>query len=174
MYFKSVYKMAYKIRVVLDVEKDVIRDILVNETINLEDLHFIIAKSFGFQGLEMASFYRTNEDWEQGEEIPLVDMSEDGTALCMRNSILKNVLVKEGDNLIYVYDFLSMWTFFVELSKIMPADKEELPKIMLSIGEKPDKAPEKEFTAEEDFEELNEFDDEDDLENLDEFDYDNY
>lgn len=165
--------MAYKIRVVLDVEKDVIRDILVNETINLEDLHFIIAKSFGFQGLEMASFYRTNEDWEQGEEIPLFDMSDDGTALCMRNSFLKNVLVKEGDNLIYVYDFLAMWTFFVELSKIMPSDEKNLPKVMLSIGEKPDKAPEKEFTAEEDFDDFDELAD-DDFENLDEFDYDNY
>ena len=46
--------MAYKIRVVLDVENDVIRDIIVNETINLEELHFIIAKSFGFKGQEMA------------------------------------------------------------------------------------------------------------------------
>ncbi|OGS71362.1 MAG: hypothetical protein A3F91_04805 [Flavobacteria bacterium RIFCSPLOWO2_12_FULL_35_11] len=166
--------MAYKIRVVLDVEKDVIRDILVNETINLEDLHFIIAKSFGFQGLEMASFYKTNEDWEQGEEIPLFDMSEDGTALCMSNCLLKDVLTKEGEKLIYVYDFLSMWTFFVELSKIIPIEESDLPKVMLSIGDKPDKAPEKEFTAEEEFDELNEFDDEADIENLDEFDYDNY
>lgn len=165
--------MAYKIRVVLDVEKDVIRDILVNETINLEDLHFIIAKSFGFQGVEMASFYRTNEDWEQGEEIPLIDMSEDGTALCMGNISLKDVLTKEGDNLIYVYDFLAMWTFFVELSKIEPSDEKDLPKIMLSIGNKPDKAPDKEFVAEESFDDFDNIDD-DDFENLDEFDFDNY
>ena len=165
--------MAYKIRVVLDVEKDVIRDILVNDSINLEDLHFIIAKSFGFQGLEMASFYRTNEDWEQGEEIPLFDMSDDGTALCMRNSLLKNVLVKEGDNLIYVYDFLSMWTFFVELSKIETSKEKDLPKILLSIGNKPDKAPEKEFIAESEFDDFESLDD-DEFENLDEFDYDNY
>ncbi|MBK5209552.1 MAG: hypothetical protein JJE44_08630 [Flavobacteriaceae bacterium] len=166
--------MAYKIRVLLDVEKDVIRDILVNETINLEDLHYIIAKSFGFQGLEMASFYRTNEDWEQGEEIPLFDMSDDGTALCMRKCLLKDVLTKEGDNLIYVYDFLSMWMFFVELSKIMDTEEKDLPKIMLSIGTKPDKAPEKKFIAEDEFDDLNDFDDETDFENLDEFDYDNY
>ncbi|MDD3721358.1 MAG: hypothetical protein PHW92_02560 [Lutibacter sp.] len=165
--------MAYKIRILLDVEKDVIRDILVNETINLEDLHFIIAKSFGFQGLEMASFYRTNEDWEQGEEIPLFDMSDDGTALCMQNCLLKDVLKKEGDNLIYVYDFLSMWTFFVELSKIMTTKEKDLPKIILSIGNKPDKAPEKEFIAEDLFDDFDQLDD-DNFENLDEFDYDNY
>jgi len=92
----------------------------------------------------------------------------------MRNCLLKDVLKKEGDKLIYVYDFLSMWTFFVELSKIMDTKEKDLPKIMLSIGTKPDKAPEKEFTAEEEFDELDEFDDEADIENLDEFDYDNY
>ena len=41
--------MAYKIRVILDVEEDVIRDIVVNEAISLENLHFTIAKSFGFK-----------------------------------------------------------------------------------------------------------------------------
>lgn len=51
--------MTYKIRVILDVKEDIFRDIIVNETINLEELHFTIAKSFGFKGQEMASFYRT-------------------------------------------------------------------------------------------------------------------
>ncbi|MEX1382091.1 MAG: hypothetical protein AB1Z17_01720, partial [Lutibacter sp.] len=58
--------MAYKIRVILDVEQDVFRDIIVNEAINLEELHLTIAKSFGFKGQEMASFYLTDETWEQG------------------------------------------------------------------------------------------------------------
>ena len=77
--------MAYKFRVILDVEEDVFRDIIVSESINLEELHFTIAKSFGFKGQEMASFYRTDNAWEQGEEIPLFDMSEDGSAPSMQN-----------------------------------------------------------------------------------------
>jgi hypothetical protein len=165
--------MAYKIRVVLDVENDVIRDIIVNETINLEELHFIIAKSFGFKGQEMASFYLTNENWEQGEEIPLFNMSEDDNAVAMSSCILSSVLTKEGDKLIYVYDFFSMWTFFVELFKISDSE-ENLPFISLSIGNVPDEAPKKEFTAEDLDTNFDAFNDDSDFENIDDFDFDNY
>ena len=37
----------------------------------LEDFHNVINQSFGFAGDEMASFYLTDEDWNQGEEITL-------------------------------------------------------------------------------------------------------
>ena len=46
----------YKIRVILDTKEDVIRTILVDDNLNLEDLHSTIAKAFGFGGKEMASF----------------------------------------------------------------------------------------------------------------------
>ena len=133
--------MAYRIRVILDVEQDVFRDIIVNETINLEELHFIIAKSFGFKGQEMASFYLTDDTWEQGEEIPLFDMSEEENSFSMTNCITSMVLKKEGDKLIYIYDFFSMWTFFVELTEIIDEINEDLPLIALSFGNTPDEAP---------------------------------
>ena len=94
--------MAYKIRIILDVEKDVFRDIVVNEATNLEDLHFFIAKSFGFNGQEMASFYKSNNEWEQGDEIPLFDMSEDDINISMSNCLLNHIFTKVGDKLIYV------------------------------------------------------------------------
>ena len=159
--------MAYKIRAILDVAEDVFRDIIVNETSTLEDLHFTIAKSFGFKGQEMASFYLTDDEWEQGEEIPLFDMSEDGGALTMSKFTIEQVLKLEGDKLIYVYDFFSMWTFYVEVTDVASESKEELPFIALSFGEAPDEAPEKEFTAEDDIENLDAFDSEEGFESLD-------
>ena len=165
--------MAYKIRVLLDVEADVFRDLVVNETTNLEDLHFFIAKSFGFNGQEMASFYKSDEEWEQGDEIPLFDMSEDESDISMSNCLLNNVLKKKGDKLIYVYDFFSMWTFFVELSEITN-DEKDLPKIALSFGQTPEKAPEKEFVSENMYDDDDQFLDDDDFENIDDIDFDNY
>jgi len=167
--------MAYKIRVILDVEQDVFRDIIVNETINLEELHFTIAKSFGFKGQEMASFYLTDATWEQGEEIPLFDMSEDENSFSMTNCITSMVLKKEGDKLIYIYDFFSMWTFFVELTEIIDENKENLPLIALSFGNTPDEAPEKQFIGENtDEDNFDAFDDENNFEDLDNIDFDNY
>jgi len=167
--------MAYKIRVILDVEQDVFRDIIVNETISLEELHFTIAKSFGFKGQEMASFYLTDDTWEQGEEIPLFDMSEDENSFSMTNCITSMVLKKEGDKLIYIYDFFSMWTFFVELTEIIDEINKDLPLIALSFGNTPDEAPEKQFIGENIGEDnFDAFDDESNFEDLDNIDFDNY
>ena len=82
----------YKIRVILDTKEDVIRTILVDDSINLESLHSIITKAFGFKGQEMASFYRTDEEWSQGEEIPLFNMAEAGEDISMQNCILNDTL----------------------------------------------------------------------------------
>lgn len=166
--------MAYKFRVILDVEDDVFRDIIVNETITLEDLHFTIAKSFGFKGQEMASFYRTDNDWNQGEEIPLIDMSEDGNALSMDTCITSDILRKKGDKLIYVYNFFEMWTIFVELSEILNQNNENLPVLALSFGNVPDEAPEKKFIGENSIDDFDIFDEENDFENLDNLDLDKY
>ncbi|TYP98289.1 pRiA4b ORF-3-like protein [Tenacibaculum adriaticum] len=169
----------YKVRVILDTKEDVIRTLLVDEKQSLEDLHFTIAKAFGFNGQEMASFYRSDNEWNQGEEIPLFNMAEAGEGVSMATCTLNETLPNESDKLIYVYDFLQMWTFYVEVLEQSDEITSEA-KILLSIGNIPDEAPKKEFTAdklENDFDD--EFDDEfddkfNDFENLDDIDFDTY
>jgi hypothetical protein len=159
----------YKVRVILDTKEDVIRTITVNNSINLEELHALIAKSFGFNGQEMASFYRTDFEWNQGEEIPLFNMSEFGNDLSMSTCFLNETLPELHDKLIYVYDFLSMWTFYVEIVAI---SEEEIiqPKIIMSVGEIPDEAPEKEFVAEKTDDEFSD----DEFDSFEDYDFDNY
>ena len=41
-----------------------------------------------------------------------------------------------------------MWTFFVELIEISDSYEHKLPKLILTIGDVPEKAPEKEFKSE--------------------------
>lgn len=167
--------MAYKFRIILDVEEDVFRDIIVANTIHLEELHFNIAKSFGFKGQEMASFYRTNDAWEQGDEIPLFDMSEDGSAISMQKCLLTDTFKSKNTKLIYVYDFMSMWTFFIEVTDLKDPTEENLPIIALSFGNTPEEAPEKEFIAEISLDdECDIFDDETNFDNIDDIDLDKY
>jgi hypothetical protein len=165
----------YKIRVILDTKEDVIRTILVDSNLNLEDLHLAIAKSFGFKGQEMASFYRTDDEWTQGEEIPLFNMEEIGEGISMKSCFLQETLPAINDKLIYVYDFLKMWTFYVDVIEVSTEKKAGLPQIILTVGEIPSEAPDKEFIAEK----LDDgFDDEedtdDDFGNFDDFDYNEY
>jgi hypothetical protein len=157
----------YKIRIILDTKEDVIRTILVDESVSLESLHATIAKSFGFEGQQMASFYRTDDEWNQGEEIPLFNMAEAGEDISMQTCFINEILPKENSKLIYVYDFLKMWTFYVDVVEISSEIKENLPETILSFGEIPEKEPKKEFVLE-NF--GDDFDDEDidDLDDLDE------
>ena len=163
----------YKIRIILDTQEDVIRTILVNDKITLEELHFSIAKSFGFDATEMASFYLTDDEWNQGEEIPLFNMSDDPVSLAMNTCILNEALPNIGDKLIYVYDFLKMWAFYVEVVEVSSETSTELPKTILTVGAIPDEAPEKEFVAE-DLGDHQAEDFNDEFESLDDFDFDNY
>ncbi|MGJ8745859.1 IS1096 element passenger TnpR family protein [Polaribacter sp.] len=165
----------YKIRVILDTKEDIIRTLLVDNTINLEKLHSVIANSFGFKGQEMASFYRTDDEWNQGEEIPLFNMAEAGEGISMQTCLLNDTLPEENNKLIYVYDFLKMWTFYVDVVEISAEKREDLPQIILEVGEIPNEAPEKEFIADN---LSDEFDDEDDLDDdfghFDDYDFNEY
>lgn len=165
--------MIYRFRVILDndTEDDVFRDLEIREGDTMEDLHNIITQSFGFDGMEMASFYVSDDQWNQGEEIAMMDMSEAGNEVRMMNETTINDVVHEAaTKLIYVYDFMNMWTFYVELGEIVEeAQGTDYPNLMFVHGQIPDEAPEKTFEAEEDDDDsYNEFEDD-----LDPNDYDN-
>lgn len=166
----------FKVRVILDTEEDVIRTIKVSEKYNLEQLHEFIAKSFGFSGLEMASFYLTDDEWNQGEEIPLFDMSDSNTGITMKNFELDSIFPSVGSKLIYIYDFMNMWAFYVELVEIDSESEISAPQVILSVGEPPQKAPDKQFISDEEDklggDDLD--DDFDDLDNYDDFYSDEY
>ncbi|WP_179346339.1 IS1096 element passenger TnpR family protein [Winogradskyella ursingii] len=168
--------MIYRFRVVLDndTEDDVFRDIEIRETDTMEDLHNVITQSFGFDGMEMASFYVSDDEWNQGEEIAMMDMSEAGNQVRTMNETKINDVVHEAStNLIYVYDFLSMWTFYVELGEILEeAEGTDYPNLMYVQGQIPDEAPEKKFEAEQDDDDYNEFDDDLDVDDYSDLDFD--
>ncbi len=139
--------MIYRYRIILDTKEDVFRDIEIKSNSNLEEFHFTIANAFGFGGKEMASFFFANEKWEQGEEIPLINVDDNTES--MRDKTLKNLVNNKNLKLIYVYDFLSLWTFFVEFVKIAEENsKYQYPYLTFSKGEVPEEAPIKDFKVE--------------------------
>ncbi|QCW99342.1 plasmid pRiA4b ORF-3 family protein [Aggregatimonas sangjinii] len=142
--------MIYKIRIILDAEDDVFRDIEIAESSSLEELHNAITQAFGFLGNEMASFYTCDDDWNQDEEIALFDINDgDGSARLMNETFLEDIMSEQNPKLIYVYDFLIMWTFFVELADIVEKeDGRAYPNLLFSFGEIPESPPEKNFESE--------------------------
>lgn len=133
--------MSIKLRVVLDWEdEDVLRDLLVPADLKLDDLHMAILQSFQLSPGEMASFYRSNEDWDQGEEIPLMPFDPRQTS--MKDLRVDFVLGEKEDRLLYVYDFLDMWTFFIECLSAEEPETDQV-KVLLIQGKRPAEAPER-------------------------------
>jgi hypothetical protein len=161
--------MIYKIRVILDADEDIFRDLEIEAHNSLEDFHNAITQAFGFLGNEMASFYTCDEEWKQDEEIALFDMSESGSDVKLMNeTFLEDIITENNPKLIYVYDFMNMWTFFVELADIQEnEDGRSYPNILFSFGELPETPPEKNFEAESDT-----FDFDDTFDNYDDLDFD--
>jgi hypothetical protein len=180
-----------KFRVLLDSEKDaeIFRDILIRDTDHFESFYNAIVRSFRFEGDQMASFYVSNDQWDKGHEISLMDMtydddSVDSPAAVMKNAVIKDFLEEPDQKFILVYDFMRMWIFLIEL---IGYEKEgpENPEVILSVGMAPPEdsrsAVENEQlfngdTDEEDEDEFgfNEFDDDledDDLAGYDEYEY---
>ncbi|MES2487039.1 MAG: hypothetical protein V4581_13975 [Bacteroidota bacterium] len=168
--------MVYKFRAILDAEEDIFRDIAILEEDTLEDLHNALVNAFGFDGLEPGSFFTCDDEWTQGAEIPLFDTGDvPGEMQTMADYTLNDLLNREDNKIIYVYDFLNMWTFFVELAAIEePESGVSYPDLLFSHGEMPANAPEHAFGADGSDDDLyGEFDDDYDDEDLDMFNDDN-
>jgi hypothetical protein len=169
--------MIYRFRVIFDndTDQDVFRDLEIRETDTMEDLHNAIAQSFGFEGLEMASFYISDDNWHQGEEISMFDVGEgDEQVRVMSETIINDVVFEMQTKLIYVYDFLNLWTFLVELAEIVEeASSTDYPNLLFIHGQLPDQAPEKSFEAE-DLEDYNEFEDDVDTDDYNHLDFDEH
>jgi hypothetical protein len=127
----------FKFRVIVDTEADVFRDIEIETDATFEELHRSILDAFDFEEGEMASFYMSNESWEKGLEIPLMEMGSDAR-LSMKSTKLSDMLSKPSDKVLYVYDFMRMWIFYVELMEVKKDKPSTIyPRVALVYGEAP-------------------------------------
>jgi hypothetical protein len=163
--------MVYKFRVILDAEEDIFRDIAILSDDTLEDLHNAIFNSFGFDGMEVASFYTCDDTWNQEDEIPMFDSGDvPGEQKTMSDYQLEDLFDKQNTKIIYVYDFINMWTFLVELAAIEEQIPGNIyPETIFSHGEMPDEAIEKNFEADVHDDIYGEFEDDLDEDDLDLF-----
>ncbi len=131
----------FHIRILLDNREDVFRDIEIEETSTFLDLHNTIIEAFKFSGMEMASFYDSNDDWDKGEEIALMDMMSDpdqDPVRAMSETGLNEFFKTAGNKMLYLYDFMRLWIFYVELIAVVgKRDEITYPEIILWVGKAP-------------------------------------
>ncbi len=100
----------------------------------------------------MASFYISDNEWNQGEEISLFNFGDESKETKLMSSVAINQVINNQNNkLIYIYDFLNMWVFLIELIEVAEEIKGvNYPNIIFSKGKLPEKAPEKKFESKKD------------------------
>ncbi len=127
----------FKLRVILDTDEDVFRDIEIECDSKFEALHSAVLDAFDFEEGEMSSFYMSNDEWEKGLEISLMDMGEEGS-MSMANTTLSEMISKPGDKVLYVYDFLRMWIFYIEVMEVKKDKPSTIyPRVALVYGDAP-------------------------------------
>lgn len=136
-------KEVVKLRVVLDHESNVFRDIEIEKDVPFSKLHDIIQEAFGFDNSQMASFYESNEEWEKGIEVTLMDVGEKDEKgdpiLLMQNVQVEQFLRTKEDKMLYVFDFMLMWCFYIDVIEINQVDATViLPRITQSFGDAPE------------------------------------
>lgn len=133
--------MVIRFRVLLDTEKDVFRDIALEDDSTFEDLHLSILAAFEWEANQMASFYESNEEWEKGSEIPLMDIAEEfgpEKKKVMSDVLLTEVIKEPGQKLLYVFDFMLMWCFYVDVVSFSDEKAEEgYPLLIMAVGDAP-------------------------------------
>ena len=148
--------MILRIRTILDVKDDVIRDIEIDDDSNLEDLSIFITKSYGFEEKEMASFFKTDEKWKQGEEMNLIELDEKKS---FSKNKLNTIFNEDNKRLIFIYDFLALWTFYIDVIEFtQPVKNTTYPNLVFSMGEIPKKPPNKIFINSEKKDQTDDFD----------------
>ena len=129
---------SYKFRVLIDTDKseEIFRDIVISSTENFEAFYFAILGAYEFSGQELGSFYVSNNEWDKGHEIALMDMqlsdNLDSPSI-MKETIVQDLVTSSTQKFIMVYDFLRMWCFLIELVELLDENTLE-PRIELSVG----------------------------------------
>jgi hypothetical protein len=152
----------YKFRVIIDTEEDVFRDIEIETDATFETFHRAVLDAFDFEEGEMASFYMSDENWNKGLEIPLMDMGgEKGkNNLSMATTKLNEMITQPSEKVLYVYDFLRMWIFYIELMEVKKDKPSTIyPRVAMVFGDAPamDSKEMDLFGSEFDQDEFNEF-----------------
>ena len=132
--------MQLKFRIILNVKNDVLRDIIVDSSTSLIEFSKIISSEFGFDSSEISTFHHTDENWEQLEEIKIFKIDDNDEI--MDKIPISNFFISKNDKLIFIYDFLNYWTFFIELHEIGDIINDNNKYFVInSIGEVPKEAP---------------------------------
>jgi Plasmid pRiA4b ORF-3-like protein len=131
--------MVYKFRILSDEMDNFSREIAISSEASFLDLHNIILESVGYSKDQMTSFFLCNDEWEKETEVTLIEMdsSPEVDSWIMESTKLSELIDDEGQKLLYVFDYLTERSFFMEVFQFVPGKDLAKAKCILIEGEAP-------------------------------------
>lgn len=113
--------MVYRFKLVSDEVNNFSREIEIDSDNTFLQFRNEILDSVGYSKDELDSFFICSDNWEKKEEITLEDMgsSSDEDIWLMEDTPISEFVEEEGQRLLFVFDYLTERSFFIELKKII-------------------------------------------------------
>lgn len=114
--------MVYKFKLVSDEVSNFSREIEIDANSSFFQLRNAILDSVNYTKDDMDSFFLCDDGWQRQEEITLEDMgsSSDQDIWIMDDTPLNELIEEEGQKLVFVFDYLTERSFFMEMKEAVP------------------------------------------------------
>lgn len=111
--------MIITFRFISDEEDDFVLDVNIKHDQTFLELHEAIQKQLDFDPTQLASFVKSNEEWEKLDEIALMDMGEDTQVHIMAETKIEYFISQKNERILYIYDFFEERLFFGSITRII-------------------------------------------------------
>jgi hypothetical protein len=127
-------------RIISDEDQEFYRDLVIDGSDTFLDFHKVLQENLAYDPTQLASFFITNENWEKQQEITLIDMMQEPgvETLTMAEICLEEYMDTVNQRMIYVFDFFSERSFFMELIETSDQrSSKETPFVAQAKGDPP-------------------------------------
>lgn len=132
--------MVYRFKIVSDEVENFCREIEIDSEASFLALRNAILDSVNYTKDEMDSFFLCDDEWQKHEEITLEDMgmsTSDEDVWIMEETPVENLVEDEGQRLIFVFDYITERSFFMELKEIITGKTLKDPLCIRKEGKAP-------------------------------------
>lgn len=131
--------MIYRFKLVSDEVDNFSREIEIDSESSFLQLRNAILESVGYSKDELDSFFLCDDDWQKEDEITLEDMgsASDQDVWLMENTPLSEMIEDEGQKLIFMFDYMTERSFFMEMKEVIPGKNLSEPICTMKQGKAP-------------------------------------
>lgn len=131
--------MVFKFKLVSDEVSNFSREIEIDSNATFLQLRNAILDSVEYSKDDIDSFFLCDDEWQRQEEITLEDMgsASDQDIWIMEDTPLNELIEDDGQKLIFVFDYMTERSFFMEMKESFPGRHLSDPICTLKRGKAP-------------------------------------